>query len=150
MELLINLFAVFIAALALIVAYLSWRASVQAVTATAYDRRYEIYADAEKFLSAWMRDARPDMDLLPLLVGAWSRSHFLCRQEVTDYLRKLWLDAVTATRMHGIMAGEEEGNHAEAVKKKRALFVEHADYAKLRNVFMPDLRVSTPKHIWQR
>jgi hypothetical protein len=40
--------AVIIAALALIVSLLSWRASVQAVRASIFDRRFEVYADAER------------------------------------------------------------------------------------------------------
>ena len=88
-----------------------------------------------------MRDGQPDMTLLGVLVGAWSRSHFLCKTEVTDYLRKLWLDAVRASYLHGVMTGEAQGDHGEAVKEFHALLREHADYDKLRAKFMSDLRV---------
>lgn len=142
--------AAIIAALALAVSYLSWRASVQAVAASTFDRRYEIYADAERFISAWMRDARPDLSLLSVLVGAWSRSHFLCSKEVTTYLRKVWLDSIRASQLERVMAGAEKGDHGRAVEEFHDLLREHADFDRLRAKFMHDLKIATPRHIFER
>lgn len=142
MESYVNIGALVIAVVALCVSYLSWRTSEKAVRASTFDRRYEVYSDAESFIGTWMRDAVPDMGLLPTLIGAWTRSHFLCREEVTDYLRKLWKDAVRANYLRGIMSGEVEGQDRQAaVKEFHALLKLHADYAQLRNKFMADLKI---------
>ena len=93
MEPYISVGAIVIAAIALWVSHRSWRTSEKAIRASTFDHRYEVYSDAEAFIGAWMRDARPDLGKLPTLIGAWTRSHFLCRDEVTKYLRKLWEDA---------------------------------------------------------
>jgi hypothetical protein len=137
----INLGALLVATLALLVSILSWRASMLAVRATTFDQRYGVYADAERFLSAWMRDGRPDMSLLSVLVGAWSRSHFLCNERVTRYLRKLWTDAVTADYHEKVVRGETTGDHAQSVKIVHELLLEHHDFDKLRTNFMGDLKV---------
>ena len=49
------------------------------------------------------------MSLLSVLVGAWSRSHFLCDERVTKYLRKLWLDAVSADYHDKVDQGANHG-----------------------------------------
>lgn len=133
--------AIAISAFALIVAVLSWRASIQATRAAIYERRYEVYADAEKFISAWLRDGRPDMDELRTLVGAWSRSHFLFDEKVTVYLRKIWTDAVDADYANKVIAKKAQGDRSNAIEKASALHLEHADYDKLRAVFMDKLKV---------
>ena len=116
MDTFIDLGVLIVAAVALVLAYLSWRASLLAVRASTFDRRYEVYADAERFLSAWMRDGRPDMNLLSVIVGAWSRSHFLCNEHVTTYLRKLWLDAVEANFHEKVVRGEATGDRSKSIK----------------------------------
>ena len=125
--------AIVISVAALIVAYLSWRTSLQSIRASMYDRRYEIYADAEKFIAAWMRDARPDMGELPTIVGAWNRSQFLFDEEVTKYLREVWVDAVAANQAR--QEGREDFRAAEA------LLLKHGDFDKLRAVFREHLKV---------
>ena len=141
MDAFLNIFALLIAGLALWVSYLSWRASLLAVRATTFDRRYEVYADAERFLTAWMREGRPDMSLLSVLVGAWSRSHFLCDERVTKYLRKLWLDAVSADYHDKVIREQITGDYQQSVKVMHDLMVEHSDFDKLRDNFMSDLKV---------
>ena len=141
METFVNVLALVVAALALAVSWLSWRASLLGIRASTYDRTYEIYADAERFHGPWMRDARPDMSMLPTLIGAWSRSHFLCSEEVTAYLRKLWLDAIRAEHLSKVIAGEYPGDHGAAVKEEYELLRQHVDFERLRVLFMPDLRV---------
>ena len=59
MEPYISLAAAAIAAFALIVSFLSWRASVRSVRASAFNRRFEIYSDAERFLEAGCAMANP-------------------------------------------------------------------------------------------
>lgn len=137
----LNIGAILIAAIALIVSYLSWRTSEKAVRASTFNRRFEIYLDAQAFIDAWMRHARPDMEKLPTLVGAWSRSHFLCREEVTQYLRSLWVDAVKAAELDMVVSNEMEGDRPEAVKEVYRLLRTHADYDQLRQKFMRDLKV---------
>ena len=136
-----NLLTLIIAAGALIVSALSWRASVHAIRASTYDQRYQIYADTEKFLGPWIRDAHPDLGMLHVLIGAWTRSHFLCDPAVTAYLHKVWLDAIAANHARKVMSGEAAGDHAQAVAQDNALLLEHANFDKLRATFMPDLRV---------
>jgi len=136
-----NAAAVIVSAIALYVSYLSWRTSVQSVRAATFDQRYQVYSDAETFLGAWIRDAHPDMTKLNVIVGAWRRSHFLCSDEVTRYLRKVWLDAVKADYSHKVIAGEAEGDRKHALKETQDLLVEHLDFEKLRRVFTPDLKV---------
>jgi hypothetical protein len=142
--------AAVISLFALAVSFLSWRAAVQSISASAFDRRFEIYSDAERFIGAWMRDAHPDLGLLPTLVGAWTRSHFLCSDEVTTDLRKLWLDAVNADMDHKVIAGEVQGDRDRAIERRTALMLEHADYERLRAKFMHDLKVATPRYFWRR
>lgn len=88
-----------------------------------------------------MRDGHPNLGELGTLVGAWSRSHFVCREEVTRYLRKLWLDAVRADYLHKVIEGKVKGDHEKAVDEFYELLREHADFDKLRKIFMNDLRV---------
>lgn len=141
MEVYVSVGALLVAVVALCVSYLSWRTSEKAIRASTFDQRFQIYLDAEQFIGAWMRDARPDMGMLPKLVKAWTRSHFLCSEQVTQYLRKLWVDAVKASEMNEIMAGRAEGDRPKAVKEFHALLGEHAEYKQLRTKFMPDLKL---------
>ena len=141
MESYIDLAAALMAALALGVSFLAWRASMLAVRATTFDRRFEIYKDAESFIAAWTRDSSPDMSRLSVLVGAWSRSQFLCSDEVTSYLKQVWDDAVSAAVLRKVMSGELPGDHGQAAEESHALLREHADFVLLRATFMPDLRV---------
>ena len=107
-----------------------------------FDRRYEIYSDAEEFLGEWIKYGRPDPGTLLLIIRAWNRSHFLSRPEVTDYLHTLWKDALRANHLDQIIAGEVDGDRDKAVKEFYELFRKHVDYEKLREVMTPDLRVS--------
>ena len=149
LDLFLDLGAIVIAALALGVSVLSWRVAQQATRATQqgaraaiYDRRFEIYSDAEDFIAAWSRDGRPDIrNALPTLVGAWSRSHFLCRDEVTRYLRQLWLDAVQADYLNNVISGEVKGDRDAAIAKAHDYLNEHVDFEKLRELFSEDLKI---------
>lgn len=142
-ENLTNIATVVISVMALVVSVLSWRASASANVAATFDRRYEIYADAEKFIGAWVQRGRPDLSLLPILVGAWTRSHFLCRNEVTSFLRKLWVDAVKADYLRQIMSGEADGDRNTAMQEFHALTREHTDFEPLKNAMLADLRVAS-------
>lgn len=88
-----------------------------------------------------MREAKPPIHDLGQLVGAWSRSHFLCRPEVTTYLRKIWTDAIDAAKAVDIINGDAEGDHLEAIYDQYERLRQTADYDKLRAVFMDDLKV---------
>ncbi len=144
-----SIVTVVISVMALVVSVLSWRASASANVAATFDRRYEIYADAEKFIGAWIQRGRPDLSLLPVLVGAWTRSHFLCRNEVTSFLRKLWVDAVKADYLHQVMSGEADGDRGAAIQEFHALTRKHIDYEPLKKVMIPDLRVASEWR-WRR
>lgn len=137
----VALLALCLSGLSLVVSFMSWRSAVQSTKATIYERRYEVYADTERFISAWMRAGTPDLSMLPDLVGAWSRSHFLFDKDVTDYLRKLWTDAVQANYLNKIIRGDIPGDHGKAVDKDHELLKFHCDYDKLRDVMMKKLRV---------
>jgi hypothetical protein len=60
---------------------------------------------------------------------------------VTQYLRKVWLDAVKADYLNKVISGEVAGDRAKAVDEFHTLLKQHADYDKLREIFMPDLKV---------
>jgi hypothetical protein len=137
----VNIVAVLIALGALGVSIFSLKASQRTVSATIYEHRYKIYGDAEKFLAAWMRDARSDLTMLGTLVGAWSRSHFLCNAEVTAYLRRIWTDAVRANLLNDQNGAMDQAQRAAAIEEATRLLVEHGDYDRLRERFMADLRV---------
>ena len=107
------------------------------------NRRYEVYADAEKFISAWIRDGRPDLNEIATLVGAWSRSQFLFDEKVTVYLRKVWIDAVKADQAQEIISRQVNGDRKEAIETSQALLLEHANYDKLRTVFLENLNVKS-------
>ena len=130
-----------LAVLALFVSVRSWQAADQSARAAIYAQRFEIYSDAEAFISAWMRDGTPDLSLLSRLVGAWSRSHFLSRAEVTAYLRELWTNAVDASYARKIMQDKAKGDYGSAAEKEHNLLMKHADFDRLREVFMHDLKV---------
>ena len=138
-----GLISIGISVCALVVAIMSWRASIQSIRASIYDRRYEVYADAEKFIGNWIMHARPDMDELSTLMGAQSRSHFLFDEKITTYLLKVWLDAVAADYSSQIVAKEIEGDRPKALEKKQALLLEHADFDKLREVFLEELNIKS-------
>ncbi len=137
----VELGALLIGAVALVVSGLAWRAAVEANRTARFERRFEVYTDVDKFLRPWMRDAHPDLDELPLLIRAWDRSHFLFPQDVTDYLRRLWLDSIQAARCHRILSGEEDGDHKAAVAKKDELLRTCCDSERLRAIFAPHLRI---------
>jgi hypothetical protein len=86
-EVYLNIAAMTVSLVALAVSYLSWLASRQANRAAIFDRRFESYSDAERFIRTWMRHGRPNLDELGMLIAAWTRSHFLCSKPVTDYQR---------------------------------------------------------------
>jgi hypothetical protein len=85
----------------------------------------------------------PSVEELGILVGAWSRSHFLCRAQVTQYLRTLWLEALEADYLNKVISGEVKGDRSQAVEKFYAIQKKHFDYEKLREVFMKDLKVTS-------
>lgn len=133
--------ALTIGLIALVVSGLSWWTAVHANRAAIFDRRFEVYTDAEKFVSAWGRHGRPEMDQLGALVGAWSRSQFLFDAPVTNYLRQLWLDAVDADYCSKVVAGAVQGDHGKAVEKLHRLNLQHIDGDRLREQFIPHLKV---------
>jgi hypothetical protein len=63
----------------------------------------------------------PDIGELGKLVDAWERSKFLFEPETTNFLRQLWLDAVTARHQQSIISGEADGDRQEAIKIKFSL-----------------------------
>lgn len=137
-----ELIAISVTALLLVVAFLSWRTSVNAVRAAAFEVRYQVYADAEKFLKAWMTHGTPDISELPVLVDAWKRSQFLFNRQVTSHLRMIWTDAVDAAQAREIQKGEAPGNHQQAVRTANELLLKHSDTDKLCAVFSDRLKIS--------
>ncbi len=130
---------------ALVIAFGALQSSRNSVKASIFDRRFAVYSDVESYLASWMRNGEPDQELLSTLVGAWTRSHFLFEQDVTDYLRKVWTDGVEANYLCSIIKGEANGDYDVAVEKKYALLKFHADFEKLRAVFAHTLKVSHSK-----
>ena len=143
MESYIDLGAIIVAVLALAVSVLAWRAAMLAGRAAAFERRFEIYRDAETFITAWQRDGSPDMAKLPLIVSAWSRSQFLCSETATSYLKTVWDDAASAAVLRKVVTGELPGDQGEAVIDLHALTSEHADLVLLRAAFMDDLKIGS-------
>lgn len=137
-----ELITIVLALAALLISLLSWYTATKANIAATIDRRYDIYSAAENFLGIWLRNGYPDLAALNDLIAAWTRSHFLCRPEVTDYLRTLWIDAVRANELHEIIQGNVPDNKAEAIRAAKDLLLKHVDYKKLREVMTPDLPVS--------
>lgn len=153
---------------ALVVSVLSWRASARAkreimnakhailnANQTAmFNPRYQVYEDAEKFVLAWQQQGRPDMTLLPMLIKAWNRSHFFFKPEVSQYLKRIWNDAVRAGYCREVMAGEAAGDRQAANKEFHALLKWHSDTSNLRAAFLPHLKIadgpsSSPKIVVQ-
>ena len=127
---------------AVLVSLFSWRAAIHANRSALFERRFEVYTDAEKFILAWGVHARPDENLIPVLVKAWNRSHFLFEPEVTQHLQKIWYDAVSALELEYAVNGEVPGDRREARDKLNKLTREHTEIAALRNAFLPHLKVS--------
>lgn len=134
--------AITLSIIAIIISYKSFQAAKKSIKVSIFDRRFEVYEDTEKFISAWMRDGNPDMNLLSTLVGAWSRSHFLFDDSITIYLRKIWLDSCEAALARDIIDGNADGDRKEAIEKKYKLLKEHTDFEKLRDVFKSSLKVN--------
>ncbi len=115
----ISIISALVAVAALGVSVLSWRAAERSARATIYEERYRIFEDADRFIATWSILGRPDLDLLPPLVRAWNRSHFLCRPEVTEYLHKLHMAAIAAHQNGRIADGLVPGKQAEALENLR-------------------------------
>jgi hypothetical protein len=63
-------------------------------------------------------------------------------QQTGDRLsEKLWKDAVTADDREKVISGAFPGDRAKAIDESHALFKEHANFEKLREIFMRDLKV---------
>ena len=127
---------------ALVISIFSWRVSLHANRAAVFDRRFEVYRDVEKFIGAWQRHGRPDMKLLGDLVDAWNRSHFLFPAQVTTYLRKVWVDATSVDYHTKVAAGETPGDVEKSQLRAMELTGEHVQSERLRNAFLPYLKVS--------
>lgn len=140
---LLSILAIFVGVVAALVSGLSWRASQQANRAMIFEQRFAVYKDAESFLGTWVQRGTPDIDNgLRGLVDAWNRSHFLFAQDVTDYLRQLWLDAIKANHASHVIAGEYDGDHAQAVQTKFDLTTKHcAEKSPLRQVFVKHMKI---------
>ncbi len=141
---------------ALVFSILAWRSAAKANRAAAnagrasqnanqnsiFNRRYEIFEEAEKFVLAWRQQGRPDMTLLPMLIRAWNRSHFFFKPDVPQYLKRIWDDAVRADHCWEVIAGETAGNRQEANKEFHALLKWHGETANLCTAFMPHLNLA--------
>jgi hypothetical protein len=128
--------------IAIIVAMLSWRAAEKSARATAYERRFDVYRDAEVFVRAWIQLGGPNLDHLGGLVDAWNRSHFLFDSSVTAFLRDLWLKALSAHQANLIVSGELEGDRDAAIKLKYDLLNWLGDESSpLRRAFIKQLKI---------
>jgi hypothetical protein len=90
--------------------------SKESIKAAAFKERFAVYVDVQEFMRPWMRDGRPDISQLPLIVGAWDRSRFLFEPEVTAFIRQIWLDAVKAEYQSKIVSNEYPGDRDAAIK----------------------------------
>jgi hypothetical protein len=135
--------AIIVSVLALAVSVLAWRAAMLAGRAATFERRFEISRDAELFITSWQRNGSPDMAKLPLIVGAWSRSQFLCCETATGYLKAVWDDAASAAVLRKVVTGELPGDQSEALIELHALTSDHADLVQLRAAFMRDLKIGS-------
>ncbi len=144
----INSLALIISIVSALVAALSWRAAEQAARATIFDQRFEVYRDAEKFVGLWIRNGRPDIDQLGLIVDAWNRSHFLFDEKVTAHLREVWVDAVKAAEITDALEGGYASDHEKAVKMKHELLHKHClDGRPLRKVFEAEMKVQSTNSV---
>lgn len=143
MDPILSMLALLVSIAAAGIAVLSWRAAVQANKAAIFEQRFSVYRDAEEFVASWVQLGVPDIqNKLRTLVDAWNRSHFLFDEEVTAYLRRLWLDGLEADLAQKIIAGECKGDHQAAVKTKYDLFRVHcADVSPLRQAFVKHMKV---------
>jgi len=138
----VEAFALLVSFGAVTVAVLALLASYKALRASVFDRRFEVYEEAERFLAAWNRDGRPDMGALPAFVHAWTKSHFLFDAAVTEYLRSVWIDAARADYLQKIVTGDATGDRNEAAKEAIELMMQRASFEALRDAFLPHMRVS--------
>jgi len=138
-----DLWALIFSIIALGLSYFSWRTSAEATRASIFDRRFDVYSDAEKFIAIWARDGKPDLDELQMLVGAWNRSQFLFDQNVTNYLRKIWKDAVKANFANKVISGDVEGDREQWMEISMKLFEENVDFDNLRATFYSKLNVNS-------
>lgn len=132
-----------VSACALFVSLVAWRVADTAARVSLYEKRLEIYTAAERFIQSWQRDQQLDQDSLVRLMAAWNRSHFLCRPAVTTYLQALWLEGLEVANARRVLDGDAEGDKEQAEASYRKGLRRLTDTATLRQVFDPELRVST-------
>jgi hypothetical protein len=106
-------------------AHKSWRASEVQAQAELFQERYQIFSAAKNFLRPWFRNGTPDLSQLGEFTEAWEKSQFLFEQEATDFLRQLWLDAVSAAHDREIIAGTAEGNRDQAIERSYQLALKY-------------------------
>lgn len=99
-------------------------ARVQA-QAVIFNERMAVFQTVKDFLGPWFRDGFPDNTGLWKLIDAWERSKFLFDQSVTDFLRQLWKDAVSAEYQEKIMRGEISGDYQLAVDMNHVLMTKY-------------------------
>lgn len=138
----VALAAVLVSALALGVSVFSWKAMVQANRAAIYDHRFAVYSEVEKFIAAWTGAGKPDMSVLPNLVGAWRRSQFLFPADVTAEIRQVWVDAVQADYDQKVLSGQVEGDRGAAADRQHELLLMHTKGdSKIQTLFTKHLKV---------
>lgn len=142
----VEIVAAVIAAAALLISWLAWRASDASYRAAIYERRFQIYIAAQGFISAWALYGPPDQAKHSELVGAWDRSHFLFDAKVTAYLWQLRMDANNAEYLLKEHR-KDEANSMDAYDKAQRLKNAHIDYDKLRQIFYADLKVPSGRRL---
>ena len=98
-------------------AALSWQVAKVQAQAALFEERYKVFLAAKEFLRPWFTNGFPDLKGLNNLIEAREKSIFLFDEPVTNFLRHLWLDAITADHDYRVVAGEIEGDRAKAMER---------------------------------
>ena len=87
--------------------------------------RLAIYEVVKNFLGPWLREGHADLSMLPSLVQAWEKSHFLFDDDVVRFLRQLWLDGVASDMYRKVISEQMQGDRKSAIDKEHALLMKY-------------------------
>jgi len=125
-------------------------AAEDAVRASLFDQRFQVFEDVSRYIGAWQAAGTPDLGLLSILVDAWRRSRFLFGDDVTTHIRAIWRDSLRANYSHKIIEGTVKGDRQKAVEKNQFYFDQYCADDTLIDVFKPymsfQMKVTTDDH----
>ncbi len=138
-----------------VAAFVSWRTQLrsfstqetlakQSIKAATFERRFQVYEDVRAFLTHWLQDGKPNIGELSKLIYAWDRSRYLYEHDVTQYIRRMWLDALDADMAQQVVSGALAGDRDAAIKLKYDLILYYGDDARMYAVFARDLSIYPP------